>query len=212
MLDDVMNKNILGFQEKFNEVLVGRLSDAVENFKSNLTNHVFNGETREITPAVLEKYMKKNRDDDDYRGKDKKRDQERNNKRKEKAAARNVDERRHFDYEDEDDDRRKDKERTKERKEKRKEKNAIHASIHKEDTTGIEDEGTLLGREEGLNLAQEDHWIQGAIKHPGALHRELGVPAGKKIPAKKLKAAEHSSNPLERKRADLAATLKHMHH
>lgn len=29
-------------------------------------------------------------------------------------------------------------------------------------------------------------WIQGAIKNPGALHRELGVPMGKKIPAKKL--------------------------
>lgn len=24
-------------------------------------------------------------------------------------------------------------------------------------------------------------WIQGAIKHPGALHKALGVPAGKKF-------------------------------
>lgn len=55
------------------------------------------------------------------------------------------------------------------------------------------------------------NWIKGAIKKPGALHRELGVPAGKKIPAKKLEKAEHSSNPKERKRADLAKTLKKMH-
>ena len=27
-------------------------------------------------------------------------------------------------------------------------------------------------------------WIQKAIKHPGALHKELGVKAGKKIPEK----------------------------
>lgn len=54
----------------------------------------------------------------------------------------------------------------------------------------------------------KDHWIQGAIKHPGALHKELGVPAGKKIPAKKLKAAEHSKNPKERKRAQFAEELK----
>ena len=32
-------------------------------------------------------------------------------------------------------------------------------------------------------------WIQGAIKHPGALHKELGVPEGKKIPGKKLAKA-----------------------
>src|SRR6185312_16324240 len=55
------------------------------------------------------------------------------------------------------------------------------------------------------------NWIAGAIKHPGALHKELGVPEGKKIPAKKLKKAEHSSNPLERKRANLAETLKGLH-
>ena len=33
------------------------------------------------------------------------------------------------------------------------------------------------------------NWIKGAIKHPGALHKELGVPEGKKIPAKKLAKA-----------------------
>lgn len=54
-------------------------------------------------------------------------------------------------------------------------------------------------------------WIQGAIKHPGALHRDLGVPQGKKIPASKLAKAAHSKNPTIRKRAALAKTLKGMH-
>ena len=32
-------------------------------------------------------------------------------------------------------------------------------------------------------------WIKGAIKKPGALHKELGVPIDKKIPQSKLAAA-----------------------
>jgi len=54
------------------------------------------------------------------------------------------------------------------------------------------------------------NWIKGAIKHPGALHKQLGVPAGKKIPAAKLAAAARSKNPTERRRANLAKTLKGM--
>ena len=50
-------------------------------------------------------------------------------------------------------------------------------------------------------------WIQGAIKHPGKLHRALGVPKGEKIPAKKLSKAAHSTNPTLRKEANLAKTL-----
>ena len=53
----------------------------------------------------------------------------------------------------------------------------------------------------------KEKWIQGAIKHKGALREELGVPEGKKIPKSKLKKAEKSKNPLERKRANLAETL-----
>jgi len=53
-----------------------------------------------------------------------------------------------------------------------------------------------------------DKWIAGAIKKPGALHKELGVPEGKKIPAKMLKKAENSDNPKLAKRARLAETLK----
>lgn len=55
------------------------------------------------------------------------------------------------------------------------------------------------------------HWIAGATQNKGALHRALGVPAGQKIPAKKLQAAEHSSNPRIRKEADLAKTLSRWH-
>ena len=51
-------------------------------------------------------------------------------------------------------------------------------------------------------------WIQGAIKHPGALHRELGVPQGQTIPAAKIAKAANSTNPVLAQRARLAQTLK----
>jgi hypothetical protein len=55
------------------------------------------------------------------------------------------------------------------------------------------------------------NWIAGAIKHPGALHKSLGVPQGEKIPAKKLAKAEHSDNPTTARRAKLAEILKGFH-
>lgn len=55
------------------------------------------------------------------------------------------------------------------------------------------------------------NWIAGAIKHPGALHKQLGVPAGKPIPAGKLSKAAHAGGKLG-KRARLAETLKGFHH
>jgi hypothetical protein len=54
------------------------------------------------------------------------------------------------------------------------------------------------------------NWIKGAIKHPGALHRELGVPPSKPIPGKKLAAAAEKSGKIGQ-RARLAETLKGMH-
>lgn len=57
-------------------------------------------------------------------------------------------------------------------------------------------------------MADKKKFIAKAIKHPGALHKELGVPEGKKIPEKKLIKAEHSKNPTLKKRAVLAETLK----
>lgn len=50
-------------------------------------------------------------------------------------------------------------------------------------------------------------FIKNAIKHPGALHRELKVPEGKKIPKKKLKAAAKKPG-IEGKRARFAQTLE----
>lgn len=57
----------------------------------------------------------------------------------------------------------------------------------------------------------KDKWIQGAIKHPGALRKSLHVKKGEKILASKLKKDEHSKNPTTRKRAVLAETLKKLH-
>jgi hypothetical protein len=51
------------------------------------------------------------------------------------------------------------------------------------------------------------NWIQGAIKKPGALRKELGAKKGEPIPAKKLAAAAKKPG-IEGKRARLAETLK----
>jgi len=53
----------------------------------------------------------------------------------------------------------------------------------------------------------EKNWIQGAIKKPGALHKQLGVPEDEKIPAGKLAKAAHAGGKLGQ-RARLAQTLK----
>jgi hypothetical protein len=52
------------------------------------------------------------------------------------------------------------------------------------------------------------NWIRGAIEHQGSLHKALGVKKGEKIPAAKLKKAEHSKSPSLKKKAVLAETLK----
>ena len=54
----------------------------------------------------------------------------------------------------------------------------------------------------------KNHWMKDAVKKPGALHKTLHIPKGKKIPEEKLEKAEHSKNPLTRKRAVLAETFK----
>lgn len=53
------------------------------------------------------------------------------------------------------------------------------------------------------------NWIAGAIKKPGQLHKDLGVPQGKKIPAAKLEAATKQKGKVGQ-RARLAMTLKKM--
>jgi len=59
-----------------------------------------------------------------------------------------------------------------------------------------------------------DKWIKNAINPntKGALHKTLDVPEGEKIPEKKLEKAEHSKNPLTKKRAIFAETLKKFRH
>lgn len=59
-------------------------------------------------------------------------------------------------------------------------------------------------------MAAKKKWIKGAIKHPGALHKELGIPEGKTIPEGKLDKAAKAGGKLG-KRARLAKTLKKMH-
>ena len=58
-----------------------------------------------------------------------------------------------------------------------------------------------------LRKIYEKNWIAGAIKKPGALHKQLGVPEDKKIPASKLAAAAKKGGKIGA-RARLAQTLK----
>lgn len=53
-------------------------------------------------------------------------------------------------------------------------------------------------------------WIQGAIKHPGALHKQLGISANKSIPHRVLQIASKKGGKLGA-RARLAMTLGKMH-
>ncbi len=57
---------------------------------------------------------------------------------------------------------------------------------------------------------KKKNWIAGAIKKPGALHKELGVKSGKKIPTKTLAKAAKKGGKMG-KRARLAETLKSFH-
>lgn len=56
-------------------------------------------------------------------------------------------------------------------------------------------------------MAKGKNFIAGAIKHPGALHKEMGVPMGQKIPAGKLAAAAKKPGKLGQ-RARLAQTMR----
>lgn len=59
---------------------------------------------------------------------------------------------------------------------------------------------------------RKEKFIQKAIKKPGALHKQLGVPEDEKIPKSKLEAAAKKGNTKVAKRARLAMTLEKMHH
>lgn len=68
----------------------------------------------------------------------------------------------------------------------------------------------LVSTKRGFFMAGRK-WIQSAIKpqNKGALHRDLGVPHGQKIPSSKLKAAAAKGGKVGA-RARLAVTLKGM--
>lgn len=63
------------------------------------------------------------------------------------------------------------------------------------------------GSQAGVAMAD---WIKGAIKRSGALHRDLGVPRGKKIPPYLLAEAAKRKGTVGR-RARLAEMLGGMH-
>jgi len=57
--------------------------------------------------------------------------------------------------------------------------------------------------------SKSKNWIKGAIKKPGQLHRDLGVPKGQKIPKKKIDEAAKKGGKVGQ-RARLAKTLLKM--
>lgn len=57
---------------------------------------------------------------------------------------------------------------------------------------------------------EKKHFIQNAIKHPGGLHRALGVPEGQTIPPARVAAAAKKGGHLGRM-ARFAQTLKKLH-
>lgn len=56
---------------------------------------------------------------------------------------------------------------------------------------------------------EKKKFIQNAIKRPGQLHRDLGVPQGKKIPVSKIKKAASEGGKIG-ERARFAETLAHL--
>jgi len=82
--------------------------------------------------------------------------------------------------------------------------------IKSDDEEGEDDEESVdeITFEESDSMDEsKKKWIQKAISKPGALHKQLNVPAGKKIPADKLKTATKKGGKLG-KRARLAMTLR----
>src|ERR1051326_6794034 len=67
--------------------------------------------------------------------------------------------------------------------------------------------GCGRGRGDARRREMGDKFIAGAIKKPGALHEQLGVPMGEKIPADRLAAAAKAGGELGQ-RARFAETLK----
>jgi hypothetical protein len=59
-------------------------------------------------------------------------------------------------------------------------------------------------------MSKEDsrkRWIQGMGLKKGALHAQMGIPAGEKIGKARLEKAAHSGSPLMRHRAQVALSM-----
>ncbi len=69
----------------------------------------------------------------------------------------------------------------------------------------------VLSGAAGKRGGRTEHFIQHAIKRPGALHKRLGVPIGEPIPREKLEEAGKAPG-LEGKEARFAEMLEHLHH
>jgi hypothetical protein len=73
---------------------------------------------------------------------------------------------------------------------------------------GVSEGAKSMRRLDRAYRARGGKWIQGMHMKRGALHEQLHVPQGTKIPAAKLEKAANSDNPTLAKRARLAETLK----
>lgn len=78
----------------------------------------------------------------------------------------------------------------------------MHKGLKHKDVQTAEDK-----HERKEHREKKTNFIAGAIKHPGALHKELHVKKGHKIPVKKLEKASHAKGK-EGQRARLAITLR----
>ncbi len=65
----------------------------------------------------------------------------------------------------------------------------------------------LKGRKSSARKSPDKDWIGGAIENPGALHRDLGIPEGEKIPVDLIKKAAKRKDKVG-SRARLALTLR----
>lgn len=61
---------------------------------------------------------------------------------------------------------------------------------------------------EAKKAKKSKNWIQGTKLKKGALHDDLGVPRGEKIPLAKVQAAANSDDPTLRRRAQLALNFR----
>lgn len=85
--------------------------------------------------------------------------------------------------------------------------NTFHAKVDGDSKKSRADRAPHFRKGGWVGGMKDGGWMKGAVKHPGGLHRSLGVPEGEKIPTAKIEKAAHSSNPKVKKQAVLAETF-----